>query len=73
MVEVFKYLGWLIVHNDADTQAMRLNLRKAQGCRAWILHVLWAENASPHMCGMFIRQPCRWFCYMGVKRGICSR
>jgi hypothetical protein len=28
-VEVFKYLGRLIAYNDADTQAMRLNLRKA--------------------------------------------
>ncbi len=26
-VEVFRYLGWLIVYDDADTQAMRLNLR----------------------------------------------
>jgi hypothetical protein len=31
-VEVFKYLRQLIVYNDADTQAMWLNLRKAQGC-----------------------------------------
>jgi hypothetical protein len=28
-VEVFKYLGRLIVYDDADTQAMRLKLRKA--------------------------------------------
>jgi hypothetical protein len=32
LVEVFKYLGRLIVYNDADTQAMRLNLKKARGC-----------------------------------------
>jgi hypothetical protein len=31
-VEVFKYLGWLISHDDADTQAMQSNLRKARGC-----------------------------------------
>ena len=31
-VEVFKYLGRLIAFDDADTQAMRLNLRKAGGC-----------------------------------------
>jgi hypothetical protein len=45
-VEVFKYLGWLITYDDADTQAMRLNLRKARGCWARILHVLRAENAT---------------------------
>lgn len=27
-VEVFKYLGWLIANDDADTQAMQSNLRK---------------------------------------------
>jgi hypothetical protein len=31
-VEVFKYLGWLISFDDADNQAMGINLRKAQGC-----------------------------------------
>ncbi len=31
-VEVFKYLGWLILFNDADHQAMGSNLRKARGC-----------------------------------------
>ena len=30
-VEVFKYLGRLIAYDDADTQAMRSNLRKARG------------------------------------------
>ncbi len=54
-VEVFKYLGRLITYNDANTQAMRLNLRKAQGCCAWISRVLWAENAPPRMCGMFYK------------------
>jgi hypothetical protein len=31
-VEVFKSFGRLIAYDDADTQAMRLNLRKARGC-----------------------------------------
>ncbi len=30
-VEVFKYLSWLISHDDADNQAMRSNLRRARG------------------------------------------
>jgi hypothetical protein len=31
-VEVFKFLGRLILFDDADNQAMGSNLRKAQGC-----------------------------------------
>ena len=54
-VEVFKYLGRLIAYDDADNQAMRLNLRKAWGCWARILHVLRAENATARTCGMFYK------------------
>jgi hypothetical protein len=52
-VEVFKYLGRLIAYDDTNTQAMRLNLRKARGCWAWILRVLRAENADARTCGIF--------------------
>jgi len=45
-VEVFKYLGRLLACNDADTQAMQLNLRKACGCWARVSRVLRAENAN---------------------------
>jgi hypothetical protein len=51
-VEVFKYLGWLISHDDVDTQAMRSNLRKALGCWARVSRVLRVENATPKMCRM---------------------
>jgi hypothetical protein len=54
-VEVFKYLGQLISHDDADDQAMRSNLRKACGCWARVSRVLWAENATPKTCGMFYK------------------
>jgi hypothetical protein len=54
-VQVFKYLGRLIAGDDADTQAMRSNLRKARGVWAWISRVLWAENASPRTSGMFYK------------------
>jgi hypothetical protein len=54
-VEVFKYLGRLITYDDANTQAMRSNLRKARRCWAWILHVLRAENATARTCGMFYK------------------
>ncbi len=55
-VEVFKYLDWLISHDDADNQAMRSNLRKARGCWAWVSCVLWAENATPKMCEMLYKR-----------------
>jgi hypothetical protein len=54
-VEVFRYLGRLIAYDDANTQAMRSNLRKARGCWAWILRVLRADNSSPRMSGMFYK------------------
>jgi hypothetical protein len=54
-VEVFKYLGWLISHDDADNQAMLSNLRRARRCWAWVSRVLWAENVTPKTCGMFYK------------------
>jgi hypothetical protein len=51
----FQVLGVLIAYDDADTQAMRLNLRKARGCWAWISRVLRAENATARMCRMFYK------------------
>jgi hypothetical protein len=54
-VEVFKYLGWLVSYDDKDSQAMRLNLKKA--CKSWaqVSRVLRAENASPKVCGVFLK------------------
>ena len=54
-VEVFKYLGRLIVFDDDDTQVVRGNLTKAR--RVWerISRVLRAENASASVCGMFYK------------------
>jgi hypothetical protein len=54
-VEVFKYLRRLIAYDDADTQAMRSNLRKARGCWAWVSRVLRAENTTARTCGMFYK------------------
>jgi hypothetical protein len=54
-VEVFKYLGRLVAGNDANTQAMRSNLRKAWGVWAWVSRVLQAENASPRTSRMFYK------------------
>jgi hypothetical protein len=54
-VEIFKCLGWLVLHDDTDDQAMQSNLRKAHGCWAQVSHVLRAENATPKTCRMFYK------------------
>ena len=46
-VELFKYLGRLLLHDNNDTQAMRANLAKARRCWAQVSRVLRSENASP--------------------------
>jgi hypothetical protein len=70
-VEVFKYLGRLIAYNDTNTQAMRLNLRRARGCWARVLHVLRAENADARTCGMFYKVIMQAVLLYGRRRGIC--
>ena len=54
-VEVFKYLGRVIAFDDDDTQVVRGNLKKAHCVWAHVLHVLHAENASAHVCGIFYK------------------
>ncbi len=54
-VEIFKFLGWLISHDDTDNQAMWSNLRKAHGCWAWVSCVLRAENPTSKTCRMFYK------------------
>jgi hypothetical protein len=44
-VEVFIYLGRLLRYDDNDSQAMRLNLKKARKSWAWVSRVLRAEHA----------------------------
>jgi hypothetical protein len=54
-VEVFKYLGRLLLYDDNDTQAMRANLAKARRCWARVSRVLRSENAPPKVCGVFYK------------------
>ena len=69
-LEVFNYLGRLIVYNDANIKAMQSNLRKARGCWAQILCVLRAEMLHSRCVGSSIRQPYRQFCYTEVKHAV---
>jgi hypothetical protein len=54
-VQVFKYLGRLVSYDDNDSQAMRLNLKKAHKSWAQVSRVLRAENTSPKVCGVFYK------------------
>jgi hypothetical protein len=52
-VEVYKYLGWMMVQDDNDTQALRVQLRKAHATWAWVGQVLWNKNTSPFITARF--------------------
>ena len=54
-VEVFKYLGRLIAHNDEDTQSVHSNLKRARRVWARLSCILTAENATPRVCEMFYK------------------
>jgi hypothetical protein len=72
-VEVFKYLGRLLAYNDDDTRAVRGNLKKARGIWARLSRTIRAENASPHACGFFTKQPCNQYYCLEARHGICHR
>jgi hypothetical protein len=52
-VEVFKYLGRLLVQDDDDAQAIRQQLQKARGVWARVGQVLRGENAMPRVAAKF--------------------
>jgi len=54
-VEVFKYLGRLLVQDDDDIQAIRAQLRKTRGTWARVGQVLRAENAPPRIATKFYK------------------
>jgi hypothetical protein len=63
-VEVFKYLGWLLVYNGNNTQAMQANLAKARKSWGQVPCVLRAENTLP----MHSYRQCY---FLGVSCGSC--
>ena len=54
-VEVFEYLGRLLAQDDDNVQAVRQQIRKAQGTWARIGQVLRGENAAPRVAAMFYK------------------
>ncbi len=55
-VEVFRYLGCLLLQDDDDIQAVRSQLRKARGTWARIRQVLHKKNAPPRVSAKFSRR-----------------
>jgi hypothetical protein len=66
-VEVFKYLGRLLAYNNNATQAVRNNLKKAQGIWARLSRMIRAENASPRVCGVFYKATVQSILLFGSK------
>ncbi len=54
-VKVFKYLGRMMAQDNNDIQAMRHQLRKAQGTWAGVGQVLRSENATPQVAAKFYK------------------
>ncbi len=54
-VEVFKYLGQLLVYDDNNARAVRGNLKKARAIWLRLSRTSRAENASPRVCGIFYK------------------
>ena len=54
-VEVFQYLGRVLLQDDDDIQAMRNQFRKARGTWARIGQVLRKENAPPQVSAKFYK------------------
>ena len=52
-VEVFKYLGHLLAHDDNDMRAVRNNMKNARKCWARLSELLRSENLPPRVSGMF--------------------
>jgi hypothetical protein len=67
-VEVFKYLGRLLAYNNNDTQAVRGNIKKAQGVWARLSRMIRSENASPRVCGVFYKPTVQWILLFGSKK-----
>ena len=65
-VEFFKYLRRLIAFDDDDTQAVHGNLKKALLVWARILRILWAENASAYVCGIFYKAAVQFVLLFGI-------
>jgi hypothetical protein len=66
-VEVFIYLGWLMVYDDNNIQARWANLAKARKSWGQVSCALRAENALPKVWGMFYKATVRTVLLLGSE------
>ncbi len=69
-VEVFKYLGRLLANDNNVAQAVRGNIKTAQGIWARLSHMIRSENASPCARGVFYKATVQSLLLFGSKTWI---
>jgi hypothetical protein len=72
-VEVYKYLGCLLVQDDDDIQAIHAQMRKAQATWARVGQVLRSKNASPFVAAKFYQGIIRAILLYGSESWVISR
>jgi hypothetical protein len=72
-VEVFKYIGRMIVQDEDDIQAIRAQLRKARATWARVGQVLQSENTSPPIAAQFYQAIVQAILLYGSKTWVISR
>ena len=72
-VKVYRYLGRLLLQDNDDVQAVRSQLRKAQGTWARIGQVLHKENASPRTSAKFYQEIMQSVLLYGSKTWVLSK
>jgi hypothetical protein len=72
-VEVFKYLGCLLVQDDDDIQAIHAQLRKARATWACVWQVLRAENIPPCIAAKFYKAVVQAVLLYGSKTWVLSK
>ncbi len=72
-VEVYRYLGRLLLQDNDDVQAVRSQLRKAQGTWARIGQVLHRENALPRTSAKFYQEIMQSVLLYGCETWVLSK
>ncbi len=72
-VEVYRYLGCLLLQDDNDVQAVRIQLCKAQGTWARVGQVLHRENAPPRTSAKYYQAILQSVLLYGCKTWVLSK
>ena len=71
-VEVFQYIGCMLLQDDNDIQAVRSQLCKAHGTWARVRQVLRKENAPPRVSTMFYKAIVQSVLLYGIETWVLS-